>query len=62
MLSDDPALRALGRWSVPLPALPEHLAPIAAIVPGQLYAMHATLVRGKDPDHPRSLTKVTRTS
>jgi glucosamine--fructose-6-phosphate aminotransferase (isomerizing) len=62
VLSDDPALLALGRFAVPLPALPEHLAPIASIVPGQLYALHATLARGQDPDNPRSITKVTRTS
>ena len=62
VLSDDPALRALGQWSVPLPALPEHLAPITSIVPGQLYALHVTRARGKDPDNPRSITKVTRTS
>ncbi len=42
--------------------LPEHLAPIAGIVPGQLYAMHATRARGLDPDEPRHIAKVTRTS
>ena len=61
VLSDDPELRALGRWSVELPALPEHLAPMTSIVPGQLYALHATRARGLDPDEPRSITKVTRT-
>jgi glucosamine--fructose-6-phosphate aminotransferase (isomerizing) len=61
VLSDDPGLRALGRRAVPLPAVPEHLAPMTSILPGQLYAMHATVERGHDPDHPRSITKVTRT-
>ena len=42
--------------------LPEHLAPIASIVPGQLYAMHASRARGLDPDEPRHIAKVTRTS
>ncbi|HEU0242872.1 MAG TPA: SIS domain-containing protein [Candidatus Limnocylindrales bacterium] len=62
VLSDDPGLRALGRWSVALPALPEHLQPIASIVPGQLYAMHATLALGLDPDQPRTIAKVTLTT
>lgn len=62
VLSDRPELRAAGRWSIALPALPEHLMPIASIVPGQLYAMHATIARGLDPDEPRTIAKVTLTS
>jgi len=41
--------------------LPEWLSPFTCIVPGQLLALHVTLARGYDPDHPRGLTKVTRT-
>jgi glucosamine--fructose-6-phosphate aminotransferase (isomerizing) len=41
--------------------LPEWLSPFTCIVPGQLLALHATLAKGYDPDHPRGLTKVTRT-
>jgi glutamine---fructose-6-phosphate transaminase (isomerizing) len=62
VLSDRADLRALGRWSIALPSLPEHLMPIAAIVPGQLYAMHATAARGLDPDEPRTIAKITRTT
>jgi fructoselysine-6-P-deglycase FrlB-like protein len=36
--------------------------PIASIVCGQLHALHATLARGHDPDHPRHIAKVTRTA
>ena len=43
------------------PGLPEHLVPIASIVPGQLLAHHLALARGLDPERPRNLTKVTRT-
>ncbi|HKZ90772.1 MAG TPA: SIS domain-containing protein, partial [Candidatus Limnocylindrales bacterium] len=61
--SDDPALCARGTWSLPLPAdLPEWLMPIVSIVPGQLHAMHLTLAKGRDPEQPRSIRKVTLTS
>jgi glutamine---fructose-6-phosphate transaminase (isomerizing) len=54
---------ALARWAVPLPAgRPEWLCPIVSIVPGQLHAMHLTRARGLDPDQPRHLSKVTRTT
>lgn len=42
-------------------SLPEWLSPIAAIVPGQLLALHLSLARGLDPDQPRGLQKVTLT-
>ena len=58
----DPALD-LARWPVRLPAgTPEWLGPIASIVPGQLHALHLTRARGLDPERPRNLTKVTRTT
>jgi glucosamine--fructose-6-phosphate aminotransferase (isomerizing) len=53
---------ALARTSIRLPAgLPEWLSPVAAVVPGQLFALGLAKARGLDPDHPRGLTKVTRT-
>lgn len=62
VLSDDAEARALGRWSLAVPAgLPEWLNPIAAIVPAQLHAMHLALARGLDPERPRGLHKVTET-
>lgn len=46
-----------------LPAgIPEWLSPIAAVVPGQLLAFHLSRHRGFDPDQPRGLSKVTRTT
>ncbi len=61
--SDDEAALALGRWSIPLPAaVPEWLRPIVSIVPAQLFAYHATRARGLDPDAPRYISKVTRTT
>jgi glucosamine--fructose-6-phosphate aminotransferase (isomerizing) len=41
--------------------VPEWLSPIPAVVPGQLFALHLTLVKGNDPDRPRGLEKVTET-
>ena len=62
VLSDDAEARAVGRWSLAVPAgLPEWLTPIAAIVPAQLHAMHLALARGLDPEQPRGLRKVTET-
>jgi glucosamine--fructose-6-phosphate aminotransferase (isomerizing) len=63
VVSDRDELLALAGRAIRLvTSLPEHLAPIASIVPGQLYAMHAARARGLDPDEPRHLAKVTRTS
>jgi glucosamine--fructose-6-phosphate aminotransferase (isomerizing) len=63
VLSDLAATRALGRWPVALPdGVPEWLRPIVSIVPGQLFAYHLTRARGLDPDAPRYLAKVTRTT
>ena len=47
---------------LPLPkGVPEWLSPLVAIVPGQLFALHLTLVKGFDPDRPQGLKKVTIT-
>ena len=62
VVSDVAETRALGRWSVAIPAgVPEWLRPIVSIVPAQLFAYHLTLARDLDPDNPRALSKVTRT-
>ena len=63
VVSDNPETRDLGRWSIALPGgIPEPLRPIVSIVPAQLFAYHLTRARGLDPDNPRSLSKVTRTT
>ena len=61
--SDIAETRGLGHWSIEIPAgVPEPLRPIVSIVPAQLFAYHLTLARGLDPDEPRYLSKVTRTT
>lgn len=52
----DPALD----W-IRLEDVPESLSPLVAIIPAQLLACHLALVRGRDPDHPFGLAKVTLT-
>jgi glucosamine--fructose-6-phosphate aminotransferase (isomerizing) len=52
------ALRA-----IPLPnGIDEALSPVIEILPLQLLALHTAVRRGLDPDQPRRLNKVTRTS
>lgn len=43
------------------PQLPEWLSPLAAVIPAQLFSYYLTVAKGYDPDHPRGLTKVTKT-
>jgi glucosamine--fructose-6-phosphate aminotransferase (isomerizing) len=63
VVSDRPEALELATWPVALPAgTPEWLGPIASIVPGQLHALHLTRARGLDPEQPRHLLKVTRTT
>jgi glucosamine--fructose-6-phosphate aminotransferase (isomerizing) len=63
IVSDDADVRGRGVWSMPLPSgVPEWLMPVVSIVPGQLHAMHVTMAKGRDPESPRSIRKVTRTS
>jgi fructoselysine-6-P-deglycase FrlB-like protein len=47
--------------SLPAPALPEWLAPMGLIVPGQLLTEALARNLGLDPDNPRGLSKVTQT-
>jgi glucosamine--fructose-6-phosphate aminotransferase (isomerizing) len=62
VLSDRQDLLDEAVTPLPLPdGLPEWLSPLVAVVPGQLFALHLTLVKGHDPDQPRGLAKVTLT-
>jgi glutamine---fructose-6-phosphate transaminase (isomerizing) len=48
--------------ALPGPRLPEWLAPLGLIVPGQLLTEALSRRLGIDPDHPRGLSKVTQTA
>jgi glucosamine--fructose-6-phosphate aminotransferase (isomerizing) len=61
VISDSAAVRGIDE-GLALPAgIPPWLSPMVDILPGQLYAYHLTVARGLDPEHPRTIRKVTET-
>jgi glucosamine--fructose-6-phosphate aminotransferase (isomerizing) len=52
---------AVGQSGIPLPDVPEELAPVLEILPLQQLALHLARQRGGDPDAPRGLKKITET-
>jgi glucosamine--fructose-6-phosphate aminotransferase (isomerizing) len=56
------ALAGASSRALPGPALPEWLAPIGLIVPGQLLTEALSRRLGLNPDSPRGLSKVTQTA
>jgi fructoselysine-6-P-deglycase FrlB-like protein len=60
-IGGDQEFAAACRSVLPGPSLPEHLAPFALIVPGQLLVEALARAKGLDPDAPRGLEKVTQT-
>jgi glutamine---fructose-6-phosphate transaminase (isomerizing) len=60
-IGGDHEFAAACRSALPGPSLPEHLAPFALVVPGQLLAEALARAKGLDPDRPRGLAKVTQT-
>lgn len=61
-LSDRPDLLSQADVALPLPEdTPEWLSPIVGVVPGQMWALAISLARGRNPDAPSGLTKVTHT-
>ena len=57
-----PGLAEVSSRALPGPRLPEWLAPLGLIVPGQLLTEALSRRLGLDPDHPRGLSKVTQTA
>jgi glucosamine--fructose-6-phosphate aminotransferase (isomerizing) len=63
VVSERDEVLSMATTPLPLPiSVPEWLSPITSVVPGQLFALYLTLAKGYDPDHPRGLKKVTKTS
>lgn len=60
-IGGDGAFAAACTEVLPGSSLPEHLAPVASVVPGQLLAESLARRLGLDPDQPRGLNKVTQT-
>ncbi len=61
IISNDDETLLLGKRALALPAIPEWLSPIVAVMPGQVFAMQGAIVRGLNVDQPRGLSKVTIT-
>jgi glutamine---fructose-6-phosphate transaminase (isomerizing) len=61
VISNDEAACSLGVKSMRLPDLPEWISPVAAVLPGQIFAMNLASIKGYNVDQPRGLTKVTVT-
>jgi glucosamine--fructose-6-phosphate aminotransferase (isomerizing) len=61
VISDAAAARAIDEGLALPDGIPPWLAPIVEILPAQLYAYHLTVARGLDPEHPRTINKVTET-
>ncbi len=62
IISDDPKALESAELALPFSAgLPEWLTPLAAVVPGQRFAMQLTIERGMNPDQPEGITKITET-
>jgi glutamine---fructose-6-phosphate transaminase (isomerizing) len=60
-IGGDAAFQAASRVIVAGPDLPERVAPIGLVVPGQLVVEALARALGLDPDAPRGLSKVTQT-
>jgi glucosamine--fructose-6-phosphate aminotransferase (isomerizing) len=61
-LSDSPEARKLDDGLRVPTGMPDWLSPMVEIVPAQLYTYHLTVARGLDPEQPRTITKVTKTT
>jgi len=62
IISDDTSLLSIADLPLPIPAgLPEWVTPLAAIIPGQLFAARLAAEKGFNPDQPEGLHKVTET-
>lgn len=61
VVSDREEILALATTRLRVPSVPEPLTPLVHICIGQLFAYHLARVKGRDPDRPRGLKKVTVT-
>jgi glucosamine--fructose-6-phosphate aminotransferase (isomerizing) len=62
VLSDSSAAREVDEGLAIPSQVPAWLSPIIEIIPAQLYTYHLTIVRGLDPEKPRTISKVTETT
>jgi glucosamine--fructose-6-phosphate aminotransferase (isomerizing) len=62
VISDDAEALALAHTPIRIPEGPAWTSPMVAIVAAQLFCYHLTRAKGIDPEAPRGLRKVTKTS
>lgn len=62
VISDDAEALGLADAPIRIPEGPAWTSPMVAIVAAQLFCYHLTRAKGYDPEAPRGLNKVTRTS
>src|SRR5262249_59203717 len=60
-ISDAREILRLATTPIQMPVVAEPCSPLVAVVAGQLFAYHLARVKGRDPDQPRGLRKVTVT-
>jgi glucosamine--fructose-6-phosphate aminotransferase (isomerizing) len=62
LIANDDEPGPLAQVVMPFPGeVPEWLSPVAAVIPGQIFAMRLAVARGNQVDEPRGLSKVTVT-
>lgn len=62
VISNSEQALKLAHIPIPIPEdTPEWLTPLVSIVAAQLFACHLTVVKGYDPDQPRTIHKITET-
>ena len=61
VISDDDDMLENAANAMPVARSPEWLSPVLCVMPGQVYGMNQSLVRGYEVDKPRGLSKVTVT-
>jgi glucosamine--fructose-6-phosphate aminotransferase (isomerizing) len=62
IISDEDEILSMATTPIKLPVhIDELYSPLVYIVVGQLFAQYLSLTKGYNPDHPRGLSKVTRT-
>ncbi len=54
---EDPRLRANGDVLVTIPRSDPQISALLGVLPLQLFSYHMSVLRGFDPDFPRSLSK-----
>ena len=62
IISNAPKVLKMALVPLPIPEdTPEWLTPLISIIPAQLFSYHLTLVKGRNPEKPRTIRKITET-